>query len=123
MKKRGGLASYILARIFGFVLTLFAVSFLIFFLERLSGVDPVAVAPAERDMAACVFVEQGLVIEDILVAYRGILGNERELAYHAGALVGGNYLFKSLFALFRLAGNSLAVLEGYREVLDKLTAV
>ena len=43
MKKRGGLASYILARIFGFVLTLFAVSFLIFFLERLSGVDPVAV--------------------------------------------------------------------------------
>ncbi len=43
MKKRGGLVSYAVGRIFGFLMTLFAVSLLIFFLERLSGVDPVAV--------------------------------------------------------------------------------
>ena len=43
MKKSGGTLRYIIVKLAGFVLTLFVVSLLIFFLERLSKVDPVAV--------------------------------------------------------------------------------
>lgn len=41
--KRKGTAAYIAKKLFGFVLTLFLVSLLIFWLEHLSNVDPVAV--------------------------------------------------------------------------------
>ena len=43
MKKRGGTIKYIVGKLIGFVLTLFVVSLLIFFLERLMNTDPVAV--------------------------------------------------------------------------------
>ncbi len=43
MKRRRQTLRYIASRLFGFALTLFAVSLLIFFLERLSNVDPIAV--------------------------------------------------------------------------------
>lgn len=41
--KKNGTARYIIGRLFGFALTLFAVSLLIFFIERLSNIDPIAV--------------------------------------------------------------------------------
>ena len=41
--KKSGVFRYVIVRLAGFVLTLFIVSLLIFFLERLSNVDPIAV--------------------------------------------------------------------------------
>ena len=41
--KKSGVLRYVLGKLAGFVLTLFIVSLLIFFLERLSNVDPIAV--------------------------------------------------------------------------------
>lgn len=43
MKRKAVGLRYIIGRLFGFVLTLFLVSLLIFFLERMSNIDPVAV--------------------------------------------------------------------------------
>ena len=43
MKKKSGLLLYVVKKLFAFAATLFAASLLIFFLERLSNVDPIAV--------------------------------------------------------------------------------
>ena len=92
-------------------------------LKLFKALDSVSEASAQSDVAACVFVEQSLVVKNVLIVDGAVVLNQSQLADHRGALVHGYHLFKKLSALFRTEIGNLAVLKLKPEVFNQLSLI
>ena len=80
-------------------------------------------ASAEREMAACVFVEQRVVKSDARVSDGRVVRHERAFAKICRAFVHRNHGAQQILVLFRTDVNDFSVLESHAEILDKLPAI
>ena len=85
--------------------------------------DAGGVGGAQSEVAGGVFVEQGIVEQDIHIGNGGVVGNEGDLTQVVGAFAGFDEVFEGFFAGFGLVAYDLAVFKGQREVVDELAVI